>query len=74
MNNTPEVSVVLPCLNEAMTVGHCVEQALKALAASGLRGEVIVSDNGSGDGSPELALKAGARVVHELRRGYGSAY
>jgi glycosyltransferase involved in cell wall biosynthesis len=42
MNNAPEVSVVLPYLNEAMTVGHCVEQTLKALAASGLRGEVIV--------------------------------
>ena len=74
MNNAPEVSVVLPCLNEAMTVGHCVEQALKALAASGLRGEVIVSDNGSNDGSPELARKTGARVVHESRRGYGNAY
>ncbi len=74
MNNTPEVSVVLPCLNEALTVRHCVEQALQALAASGLRGEVIVSDNGSSDGSPELALQAGARVVYESQRGYGSAY
>ena len=74
MNTAPEVSVVLPCLNEALTVGHCVKQALKALAASGLRGEVIVSDNGSSDGSPELAQKAGARIVHESRRGYGSAY
>ena len=74
MNTAPEVSVVLPCLNEALTVGPCVKQALKALAASGLRGEVIVSDNGSSDGSPELAKKAGARIVHEPRRGYGSAY
>lgn len=74
MNTAPEVSVVLPCLNEALTVGSCVKQALKALAASGLRGEVIVSDNGSSDGSPELAKKAGARIVHEPRRGYGSAY
>ena len=74
MNTAPEVSVVLPCLNEALTVGACVKQALKALAASGLRGEVIVSDNGSSDGSPELAKKAGARIVHEPRRGYGSAY
>ncbi len=74
MNTAPEVSVVLPCLNEALTVSYCVQQALKAIADSGLRGEVIVSDNGSSDGSPELAKKAGARIVHESRRGYGSAY
>ncbi|MCH2539117.1 MAG: glycosyltransferase family 2 protein [Anaerolineales bacterium] len=74
MNKIPEVSVVLPCLNEAKTVAHCVEQAIKTLAESGLHGEVIVSDNGSRDGSAELASNAGARVVHESRRGYGSAY
>lgn len=70
----PEVSLVLPCLNEAATVATCVEKALAAFAESGLKGEVVVCDNGSTDGSAELAAQAGARVVHEPRRGYGSAY
>ncbi len=74
MNDQLEVSIVLPCLNEARTVGQCVEKALQAFAASGLRGEVIVSDNGSTDGSQAIATQAGARVVHAARRGYGSAY
>jgi glycosyltransferase involved in cell wall biosynthesis len=68
------VSIVLPCLDEAAAVGACVEQALAALARCGASGEVVVADNGSRDGSPELAAAAGARVVHEPRRGYGSAY
>jgi glycosyltransferase involved in cell wall biosynthesis len=69
-----EVSVVMPCLNEAESVGVCVEKAWRALRAMGVAGEVIVVDNGSTDGSPEIAEQAGARVVHERRRGYGSAY
>ena len=69
-----EVSVVLPCLNEAATVGRCVEKAVRAFEASGLRGEVVVSDNGSTDSSQEIAAKAGARVVNAKPRGYGSAY
>ncbi len=69
-----EVSVVMPCLNEAGSVGICVEKALRALAAMNVAGEVVVVDNGSTDGSPEIAEQAGARVVHESRRGYGSAY
>jgi glycosyltransferase involved in cell wall biosynthesis len=69
-----EVSVVMPCLNEAESVGTCVEKAWKALRAMGVSGEVVVVDNGSTDGSPEVAAAAGARVVHERRRGYGSAY
>jgi glycosyltransferase involved in cell wall biosynthesis len=64
----------MPCLNEADGVGICVEKALRALAAMGVTGEVVVVDNGSTDGSAEIAARAGARVVHEQRRGYGSAY
>jgi glycosyltransferase involved in cell wall biosynthesis len=69
-----EVSVVIPCLNEAENIEECVRLSLDALGEAGLRGEVIVADNGSDDGSAEIATAAGARVVHEPRRGYGSAY
>jgi glycosyltransferase involved in cell wall biosynthesis len=69
-----EVSVVIPCLNEAENIEQCVRLSLAALADGGLDGEVIVADNGSDDGSGALAAAAGARVVHEPRRGYGSAY
>ncbi|MFL5850338.1 MAG: glycosyltransferase family 2 protein [Solirubrobacteraceae bacterium] len=70
----PLVSVVIPCLNEAETIVECVARARDALQTHDLHGEVIVTDNGSSDGSPDLAAEAGARVVHEPRRGYGSAY
>jgi hypothetical protein len=69
----PEVSVVLPCLNESETVGICVAKAVAALKGAGIKGEVIVADNGSTDGSVELAQAAGARVVHVQHRGYGNA-
>ncbi|MEA2192963.1 MAG: hypothetical protein QOI73_3084 [Solirubrobacteraceae bacterium] len=69
-----EVSVVIPCLNEAENIEECVRLSLEAMAAAGIAGEVVVADNDSDDGSPELAAAAGARVVHEPRRGYGSAY
>jgi glycosyltransferase involved in cell wall biosynthesis len=68
------VSVVIPCLNEAETIVDCVSQARSVLDKNGLAGEVVVVDNGSTDGSGELAREAGARVVDEPRRGYGSAY
>jgi glycosyltransferase involved in cell wall biosynthesis len=68
-----KVTVVLPCLNERDGVGTCVTEALTALAAAGIEGEVVVVDNGSSDGSPQVASAAGARVVHEHRRGYGRA-
>ena len=68
-----EVSVVMPCLNERLTVAVCVTKALTCLRELGVSGEVIVADNGSSDGSQELSRAAGARVVHAERRGYGSA-
>ena len=68
-----ELSVVMPCLDEAETVGTCVEKALRAMAEHGISGEVVVADNGSRDGSPEIARSHGARVVHVAERGYGSA-
>ena len=70
----PLVSVVIPCLNEEENIEQCVRDALKALAAGGLSGEVLVVDNDSEDRSSELAEAAGARVILERRRGYGSAY
>jgi glycosyltransferase involved in cell wall biosynthesis len=69
-----EVSVVIPCLNEAESIEACVRAAWKSLGEADLAGEVIVVDNGSEDGSAELAEGAGAHVVSEPRRGYGSAY
>jgi glycosyltransferase involved in cell wall biosynthesis len=69
-----EVSVVIPCLNEAKGIETVVSKAREALERGSLTGEVIVVDNGSSDGSPQVAQRAGARVVHEPRRGYGSAY
>ena len=68
-----ELSIVLPCLNEEITVGNCVKQAVFFLANSGIKGEVIVADNGSTDKSVEIAEKNGARVAHITNKGYGSA-
>jgi glycosyltransferase involved in cell wall biosynthesis len=71
---TLDVSVVIPCLNEAETIALCVRKAKAAIDRSGLAGEVIVVDNGSTDGSPQLAAEEGAQVLREPRRGYGNAY
>ena len=68
-----EVSVVIPCLNEANSLAFCVDKAVKAFRASGLSGEVVVADNGSTDGSIQIAEEHGARVVQVPERGYGSA-
>jgi glycosyltransferase involved in cell wall biosynthesis len=70
----PLVSVVIPCLNEAGNIESCVRRAREAMQRDGISGEVIVADNASEDDSARLAEAAGARVVHEPRRGYGSAY
>jgi hypothetical protein len=70
----PEVSVVLPCLNEERTIGSCIEKALWALKAYNLNGEIIVSDNGSSDRSVEICKRHGVEVVHQRQRGYGNAY
>ncbi|HTU79957.1 MAG TPA: glycosyltransferase family 2 protein [Solirubrobacteraceae bacterium] len=71
---TPLVSVVIPCLNEAENIEACVTAALEAIVRMGVPGEVVVADNDSEDDSARLAEQAGARVVLECRRGYGSAY
>ena len=68
-----EVSVIIPCLNEANSLGSCIDKAVSAFRAAGLAGEVIVADNGSTDGSMQIAEERGARVVRVEERGYGSA-
>ena len=68
-----EVSVVIPCLNEANSLAYCVDKARKALQEAGLSGEVVVADNGSTDGSIEIAEEHGARVIRVTQRGYGAA-
>jgi glycosyltransferase involved in cell wall biosynthesis len=67
------VSVIIPCLDEANSLAFCVDKAVAAFRASGLSGEVIVADNGSTDGSIQVAEEHGARVVRVVERGYGSA-
>ena len=68
-----DVSVVIPCLNEANSLAHCVDKAMGAFRNAGLSGEVVVADNGSTDGSVELAEGRGARVIRVAERGYGVA-
>jgi glycosyltransferase involved in cell wall biosynthesis len=68
-----ELSVVMPCLNEADTVGTCIRKAQRAMAEHRIAGEVVVADNGSSDGSREIATALGARVVDVPARGYGNA-
>jgi glycosyltransferase involved in cell wall biosynthesis len=71
--NAPEVSIIIPCLNEAETIETVVREARDALSASGIAGEIIVADNGSNDGSRDIAARNGARVVPVEARGYGAA-
>jgi glycosyltransferase involved in cell wall biosynthesis len=70
----PEVSVVMPCLNEEAAIGACIEKIRRTLDQGGLDGEIVVCDNGSTDRSVAIAEAMGARVVHQPERGYGNAY
>jgi hypothetical protein len=69
----PELTVLMPCLNEARTLGSCIRAAQDFLQQAGVAGEVLVADNGSSDGSAEIAREAGARLVRVAQRGYGAA-
>jgi len=73
LNETIDVSVVIPCLNEAQSIAFCIDKGIAAFREAGIRGEVVVSDNGSTDGSIEIASKHGAIVVHAPLKGYGHA-
>lgn len=68
-----ELSIVMPCLNEAETLEQCIQKALGALQKEGIHGEIIVADNGSADASSQIAERCGARVVQVTRKGYGAA-
>jgi Glycosyl transferase family 2 len=70
----PEVSVVMPCLNEEAAIGACIDKIRQTFDQAGLDGEIVVCDNGSTDGSVAIAEAMGARVVHQPERGYGNAY
>lgn len=74
MSEDIEVSVVIPTLNEEITIGFCVEKAIKTLERLGIKGEVIISDSYSKDRTVEIAISKGARVVYQPLRGYGNAY
>jgi glycosyltransferase involved in cell wall biosynthesis len=73
ITDVTEVSVVIPCLNEADTLEACIAKAQRALCQHNIRGEIIVADNGSTDGSPAIAGRMGAQVVHVKGKGYGNA-
>jgi hypothetical protein len=68
-----ELTILMPCLNEAETLAICIEKALGFLRRSGISGEVLIADNGSSDGSQEIAARLGARVTHVPEKGYGAA-
>ena len=71
--SAPELTILMPCLNEAETIGICIKKALGYLARSGVEGEVLVADNGSTDGSLDIARELGARVIEVAEKGYGAA-
>jgi glycosyltransferase involved in cell wall biosynthesis len=71
--NSIELSIVMPCLNEAETLAICITKANTWLKNNNVKGEVVIGDNGSTDGSQEIAKNLGARVIDIPRKGYGSA-
>lgn len=73
MSSSPEITIVMPCLNEAQTLKSCIEEGLRAFADNGLKGEIVIADNGSTDGSQDIATACGARVVDVREKGYGNA-
>jgi glycosyltransferase involved in cell wall biosynthesis len=73
LDTAPELSVVMPCLNEAETIGTCIQKAQEFLHRYKVQGEIVVADNGSTDGSQAIATLMGARVVHVEAKGYGNA-
>lgn len=73
MSEEIELTVVMPCLNEAETLARCIEKALAGFVTAGVKGEVLIADNGSTDGSIEIAEKLGARVERVAAKGYGNA-
>lgn len=72
-STTPEITLVMPCLNEARSLAACIREASAAMAQAGINGEIVIADNGSTDGSPAIAAQLGARVVNVAERGYGNA-
>ena len=68
-----QLSVVMPCLNEVDTLEVCIKKAEEGIRVANISGEIVIADNGSTDGSPELARSLGARVVHVSAKGYGNA-
>jgi glycosyltransferase involved in cell wall biosynthesis len=73
VDESVELSIVMPCLNEAETLARCIEKAKLGIQKSGVRGEILIADNGSTDGSIQIAEKSGARIVQVKEKGYGSA-
>ena len=73
MNGSIELTILMPCLNEAETIARCIEKAKEGLVRAGVPGEILIADNGSTDGSQAIAEKLGARVVAVTAKGYGNA-
>ena len=73
MSESVELSIVMPCLNEAETLACCIEKAKLGIQRAGVRGEILIADNGSTDGSQAIAEKSGVRLVPVKEKGYGSA-
>lgn len=73
METQNKLSIIMPCLNEAETLETCIKKAMLFLSNYSIQGEVVIADNGSTDGSQEIAIRAGARVVNVSQKGYGSA-